>query len=151
MFALLIFITSLTYSALLLCSTNLTLNLKKNYGKQNELNAYLSQLVPEITTKGQREGGAILVGSDPDQALILSPAGEPGDLFGATEPEVLTALQSEDSTALWKQRHMARCEAQCPHRPANETRRPQGQDLTLTPGGPRTSTPHLPVRSPQWN
>ena len=33
MFALLIFITSLTYSALLLCSTNLTLNLKKNLWK----------------------------------------------------------------------------------------------------------------------
>lgn len=100
MFALLIFITSLTCSALLLCPSNLTLNLKKKYGKQNELNAYLSQLIPEVTTtlKGQREGGTILVGSDPDQALILSPAGEPGDLFGATEPEVLT-LRSSQRTA----------------------------------------------------
>lgn len=62
-----------------------------------------------------------------------------------------SVLQSEDSTVLWKQRNMACWEAQCPHRPAHETRRAQGRDLTLTPGGPQTSTPHLPLRSPQWN
>lgn len=70
---------------------------------ENRMNAYLSQLISEVTTnkdikvmtdsKGQREG-TILVGSDPDQALTLSPAGEPGDLFGATEPGVLTLLSS---------------------------------------------------------
>ena len=123
------------------------------------MNAYLSQRISEVTTnkdekvmtdsKGHREG--TILGPWPStHPQPCRRARRPFWSNWTRGPD--SALQSEEGTGCTvletEEYGEINREAHCPLRPAHETWRPRGQDLTLTPGGPQTSMPLSPCKKP---